>query len=61
MVEKDITKLSIQELEALGYRTLRELELQKRNIATIEAMILEKQEAAAKVPGPKEIPEIEVV
>jgi len=47
MVEKDISTLSIQELEALGYRTLRELEIQKRNLATIEALIIQKQEAAS--------------
>jgi len=42
MEQKDISTLTITELEALGYRTLRELEINKRNIEVIEALIVEK-------------------
>lgn len=44
MEQKDISTLSVQELEALGYRTLRELEIQKRNIEVIERLIQEKSQ-----------------
>lgn len=45
MEQKDISTLSVQELESLGYRTLRELEIQKRNLAVIEQLIEQKSQA----------------
>lgn len=44
MVEhKDIRDLSITDLEALGYQTLKKLEIERKNLETIERLIQQKQ------------------
>lgn len=44
MVEtKDIHDFSITELEALGYQTLKKIEIERRNLETIEQLIQKKQ------------------
>lgn len=48
MQQKDISELNITELEALGYQTLKELEIQKRNIETIERLIEQKKSEVQK-------------
>jgi len=45
MQEVDIKNYSIEQLEALGYRTLKEIKISKLNLATIERLIQEKTQA----------------
>lgn len=54
MEQKDISTLTVNELKALGYDTLRELEIQKRNLATIESLIVEKEKKAIDGKGQEE-------